>query len=239
MNSTPQVRWDGEGAWLKLADLPYKASEEIADGFIVDASADDRVIGLEILWHESERAGCSLEPALAFGLFCSALAGLSWQYNAYLSNSERRPEVGIYNRLKWMIDATGIDFTVSRDTPTAADSESNLLDLAVLDNAGGPLICAEIKRGEFQRNIVQRYTDLLSETTLPSYPNAIGIGVFIDETGRGYHNRPVEPGVWTDWHNTAVPGGKVWAHNTIIPPSGCNYPWLPKELIDPMFKAQV
>lgn len=138
-----------------------------------------------------------------------------------------------------MIDATGLDFRVSQDTPTAASTDSILLDLAVLDNVGRPLICAEIKRGAFKRDIVQRYTDMLRESTLPSYPDSIGIGVFIDETGYGYRNQPVEPGVWTDWQNTAVPGGKVWAHNTIIPPSGCNYPWLPKQLRDPMVKAQV
>ena len=239
MKSTPRVRWDDEGAWLKLADFPYEASEEIASGFIVDASPDHKVIGLEILWSEAERAGRSEEPILAFGLFCAALAGLGWQYNEYLRNSVRYPAAGIYRRLEWMINATGLDLRVSRETPAAANTGANLLDLAILDNAGQPIICAEIKRGEFQRDIVQRYTDLLSNTTLPSYPHAIGIGVFIDETGHGYRNRPVEPGVWTDWHNTAVPGGKVWAHNTIIRPSGCDYPWLPKELRDPMFKAQI
>ena len=237
MNSIPRVRWDDEGAWIKLADLPYEASEEIASGFIVDASPDHRVVGLEILWSESERVGCSEEPVLAFGLFCAAIAGLSWRYNAYLRSSERHPEVGIYNRLKWMIDATGLDLLVSRETPAAANTGANPLDLAILDSTARPLVCAEIKRGEFQRDLVQRYTDLLSNIALASYPDAIGIGVFIDETGHGYHNRPVEPGVWTDWQNTAVPGGKVWAHNTIIPPSGCDYPWLPKELRDPMFKA--
>lgn len=69
MKSTPRTRWDDEGAWLKLADLPYKASEEIADGFIVDASPDDRVIGLEILWHQSQREGFSEEPVLALVSF--------------------------------------------------------------------------------------------------------------------------------------------------------------------------
>ena len=241
MKSTPRVRWDDEGAWIKLADPPYEASEEIANGFIVDASPDHGVIGLEILWPEAQRAGYSEEPVLAFGLFCAALAGLSWRYNDYLQSSERHrhPEFGMYSRLKWMIDAAGLDLRVSQETPAAANARANLLDLAILDNAGRPLVCAEIKRGEFQRDIVQRYTDLLSNTTLPSYPDAVGIGVFIDETGHGYRNRPVEPGVWTDWHNTAVPGGKVWAHNTIIRPLGRDYPWLPKELRDPMHKARI
>ncbi len=239
MKSTPRVRWDDEGAWIKLADLPYEASEEIADGFIVDASPDHRVIGLEILWSESQRAGYPEEPVLAFGLFCAALAGLSWQYNDYLRNSARHPEVGMYRRLKWMIDATNLDLRVSQETPAGADDGASLLDLAILDKSDRPLICAEIKRGKFQRDIVHDYTALLSRTTLPSYPEAIGIGVFIDETGQGYRNRPVEPGVWTDWHNTDVQGSKVWAHNTILPPLGSNYPWLPKELRDPMFKAQI
>ena len=239
MKSTPRVRWDDEGAWIKLADLPYEASEEIADGFIVDASPDHRVIGLEILWSESQRAGYPEEPVLAFGLFCAALAGLSWQYNDYLCNSARHPEVGMYRRLKWMIDATNLDLRVSQETPSGADDGASLLDLAILDKSDRPLICAEIKRGKFQRDIVHDYTALLSRTTLPSYPEAIGIGVFIDETGQGYRNRPVEPGVWTDWHNTDVQGSKVWAHNTILPPLGSNYPWLPKELRDPMFKAQI
>lgn len=237
MKSTPRVRWDDEGGWLKLADLPYEASEEVANGFIVDSSPDHRVVGLEILWPEAQRVGSSKEPVLAFGLFCSALAGLSWQYNDYLRNSARRPEVGMYRRLEWMIDATNLDLQVSRETPAATDTGASRLDLAILDKAGRPLICAEIKRGEFRRHVVQRYTDLLRSATTLAYPGSIGVGVFIDETGQGYRNAPVEPGVWTDWHNTVVPSGKVWAHNTIIPPTGCNYSWLPKELRDPMFKA--
>ena len=239
MKSPPQVRWDGEGAWIKLADLPYETSEEIANGFIVDSSPDHRVIGLEILWPEAQRAGYSEEPVLAFGLFCAALAGLSWQYNDYLRSPVRHPEVGMYRRLEWMIDATNLDLRVSRETRVAVDTGASLLDLAILDKSDRPLVCAEIKRGEFQKEIVQRYTELLSSTTLPSYPYAIGVGVFIDETGQGYRNKPVEPGVWTDWHNTDIQGGKVWAHNTILPPLGSNYPWLPKELRDPMSKAQI
>jgi hypothetical protein len=238
MRTTSTVRWDDEGAWIKLADVPYEASEEIASGFIVDAGADHRVTGLEILWPETERSGYSEKPVLAFGLFCAALAGLSWQYNDYLGNSTRYPALGIYRRLEWMINATGLDLRVSRETPVAADKRAQRLDLAILDNSGGPLICAEIKRGEFRREFVQRYTDLLTRTTAPVYPGAIGVGVFIDETGKGYRNDPVEPGVWTDWHHTVVPGGKVWSHNTIIPPSGCDYPWLPKELRAPMIKAE-
>ena len=237
MKITPRVRWDDEGAWLKLAGLPYEASEEIASGFIVDASPDHRVTGLEILWSEAERAGCSEEPVLAFGLFCAALAGLSWQYNAYLCNPEWDPVAGIYRRLEWMIDATSLDLRVSRETPVAARNGAHPLDLAILDDSNHPLICAEIKRGEFQRDVVQRYTDLLRDITIPSYPGAIGVGVFIDETGQGNCNPPVDPGVWTDWYETIVPNGKVWAHNTIIPPSGCNYSWLPKKLRDPILRA--
>ncbi len=237
MSTTPKVRWDDEGAWVRLADLPYEASEEIASGFIVDGSPDKRVTGLEILWPATERAETSEQPVLAFGLFCAALAGLSWNYNDYLRNQQLYPAAGIYRRLTWMIDAAGLDMLASRETPIAACHETRRLDLAILDSSGRPLVCAEIKRGEFERPGVQQYTDLLTKTTVPSYPGAIGIGVFIDETGRGYQNEPVVPGVWTDWPDTEFPAGKVWAHNTIIPPTGCNYSWLPKELRDPMFKA--
>lgn len=238
MTSTSRLRWDEEGVSLRFADFPYESSEEIADGFIVDASHDHRVAGLEILWPEAERTGCAPEPVLAFGLLCAALAGLSWQYNNCLRNSVRLPEVGIQRRLEWMIETTGLDLKVSREMPFADRSDARRLDLAILDRGGRPLICAAIKRGEFQRDVVQTYTDLLKNVVIPSYPGVVGVGVFIDETGQGHRHPPVEPGVWTDWYNTAVSGGKVWAHNTIIPPSGCDYSWLPKELRDPMFKAE-
>lgn len=237
MKITPQIQWDDEGTWLTLADLPYEASEEVASGFIVDASPDRRVIGLEILWSEAERAGCSAEPVLAFGIFCAALAGLSWQYDVYTANPEQDAVSDIHQRLAWMIDKTDLDMQVSRDTPVSADNGALRLDLAILDGTGNPLICAEIQRGKFQRDIVQCYTDLLRDTTIPSYPGAIGIGVFIDETGLGWANPPVEPGIWADWYDAVIPGGEVWAHLTIIPPSGCSYPWLPKQLRDPMRKV--
>ncbi len=233
----PAISRDDEGMYLHLADLQYEASEEVASGFIVDASPDHRVTGLEILWSESERAGCSEEPALAFGLFCAALAGLSWQYDTYSNDPEWDAVADICQRLEWMINVTGLDLRVSRETPVAADNGALLLDMAILDGAGSPLICAEIKRGKFQREIVQRYTNLLRDTAIPLYPGAIGIGVFIDETGQGNRNHPVEPGAWVDWYDAVVPVGKVWAHNTIIPPSGCNYSWLPRELRDPILKA--
>ena len=239
VKTKPRIRWDDEGAWLKLADLPYEASEEVADGFIVDASPDRRVTGLEILWPAAERSGYAKEPALAFGLFCAALAGLSWQYNDYLRSpvEMRNPLAGIYSQLKGMIDAIGVEIQVSLETLIPAHSRANLLDLAILDSNGNPLICAAIKRGKFQRGTVQRYTELLKDITASDYPNAIGIGVFIDETGHGNRSLPVEPGVWTDWFEITIHGGTVWAHNTIIPPTGCRYPWLPKELRDPMLKA--
>ena len=239
MKSTPRTRWDDEGVWIKLADLPYEASEEMARGVIVDAGPGHRFTGLEILWSESGHVGHSDMPMLAFGLFCAAIPGINWQYNACLRSSVRHPVVGIRNRLKWMIDATRLDLLVSEETPAAANMGPGPLDLAILDKAGRPLICAKIKRGESQRDLIRRYTYLLSNSKLPSTPDAIGIGVFIDETGLGHHNRPVEPGVCTDWHNTAVFGGKVWAHNMIIPPLGFDYPWLLKELRDPMFKARI
>ena len=40
MNTTPKVRWDDEGAWVRLADLPYEPSEEIASGLMGDGSFD-------------------------------------------------------------------------------------------------------------------------------------------------------------------------------------------------------
>ena len=138
VKTKPRIRWDDEGAWLKLADLPYEASEEVADGFIVDASPDRRVTGLEILWPAAERSGYAKEPALAFGLFCAALAGLSWQYNDYLRSpvEMRNPVAGIYSQLKGMIDAIGVEIQVSLETLIPAHSRANLLDLAILDSNG-------------------------------------------------------------------------------------------------------
>ena len=237
---TSRIRWDEEGACVKFVDLPYESSEEIASGFIVDRSPDHKVAGLEILWPESQRAGSAREPVLAFGLFCAALAGLSWQYGEYLRNpaARRHPADGIYRRLQWMVSASGLNLGLSRDTSSVAYGAGHPLDLAILDDAGNPLICAEIKRGRFEREVVQRYTHLLRSSTIPAYSGAIGVGIFIDDTGQGDHNDPVEPGVWTCWHNTRVHGSKVWAHNTIIPPSGCDYQWLPRELRDPVVKGQ-
>lgn len=234
---TPLVKWDDEGAWLKFANLPYEASEEIASGFIVDASVDKRVIGLEILWPEARRAGCPAAPALACGIFCAALAGLSWQYDACAAHPKRNIVADIRRRLDGMIDAAGLDLQTRQDLTVGDTNQALRLDLAILDNAGVPLLCAEIRRGQFQRDIVQRDNDLLRNAALPAYPAAVGIGVFIDETGLGYRNHPVEPGVWSDWQDAVIPGGKVWAHLSIIPPAGRNYNWLPEELRDPMWQA--
>lgn len=239
MKMQPRFKWGEEGVSIKLADLPYQASEEIASGFIVDSAPDNRVIGLEILWPEAERAGCASEPVLAFGLFCAALAGVSWQYNDHLRGTRPNPVAGIHSRLAWMINAAGVKLNVQPGLPDSHYAGTNGSNLVILDVADNPLIVAVIKRGQYDRNAVRGYTDLLQKTIALTYPYAIGIGVFIDETGHGYRNEPVEPGVWTDWHTTAVLNGQVWVHNTIIPPSGCDYPWLPKQLRDPMFKANI
>ena len=58
-----RVRVDhgADAVYLNLTDRPIEASEEVADGIVVDYDAEGRIIGVEIL-EASKRTGDS--PAL-------------------------------------------------------------------------------------------------------------------------------------------------------------------------------
>ena len=76
----PVIRRHPEAMYVRFADLPYEVSLEVASNFVVDFSPDNDVVGLEILWPDTDRAGS--EPRLA-GLWdvCvrGRVAGLSLQ----------------------------------------------------------------------------------------------------------------------------------------------------------------
>lgn len=219
-----------EAMYVPFAGPPYEVGEEFADNFVADYSPDDRVIGLEILWPDSYRAGS--EPALlAFGIFGAALAGLGWRYAADVLVAEADAASILRQRIDGLLAQSGLNLRVSDAVPVnVTDDRQVWLDLAILGAGGAPLLCAEVKRHPFDPVKVQEHADLLGKKALPAFPGAIGVCVFIDETGKRRHRTPpVAPGRWVDWPEAKLPGGgHVWAHIAIIPPHDRNYPWLPK-----------
>ncbi|MCY4415714.1 MAG: hypothetical protein OXE87_05320 [Chloroflexi bacterium] len=225
-----RITRDDEGINLRFADYDhYETSGDFAYDFIVDYTPEDRAIGLEILWNAQERNGLAEGPVLAFGIFGSALAEMGWRYNSDVVDAGRKAVAALHHRIKTMIDSVGADLRVSSDTPVAVRGGTRIFDLIVSDPVGKPLVCAEVKQGSFQRQAVEQlayYLKNLADTT------AIGVCVFIDETGEAHHNPPVEPGRWIDWPQATLPSGRpIWAHVMIIPPAGCEYPWLPKSFL--------
>ena len=215
--------------YLRFADLPHGTAEEFADNFVADFSADDRVIGLEIDWSDSYRSGSEPE-LLAFGVFGAALSEIGWRYNADVLGRESRVLPILRRHLERLIKQGRLDFRVEQEVPLSFHSVRTRLDLAICDAGGNVLLCAEVKRHPFDPVKVQEHADLLCQKALPAFPGAIGVCVFIDETGKRRHRTPpVAPGRWVDWPAAKLPGGgHVWAHIAIIPPHDRSYPWLPK-----------
>lgn len=232
------IRRHQEAMYVAFAGPPHEVSEEFADNFIADYSLDDNVIGLEILWPDTYRSG-SEQHLLAFGIFGVALAGLSWRYDAQIAATEGDVVSALHKTIKWMIGQSGLDLLACRETPENTDTAVPRPDLTITDGAGHPLLCAVVKRVPFARKAVQHCTDVLRNDTLESFRGAIGVCVFIDETGHGHRNPPVEPGCWIDWPKATLSGGDhVWAHISVIPPVGSVYPWLPKGFLPARFNPQ-
>lgn len=215
--------------YLRFADLPFGTAEEFADNFVADFSADDRVIGLEIDWPDSYRSG-SEPQLLAFGVFGAALSEIGWRYNADVVNSEARVVSILHRHVERLIGQGGLDFRVEQGMLCDVHNDKAQLDLAICDAGGNALLCAEVKRHPFDPVKVQDRADLLRKKALPAFPGAIGVCVFIDETGKRRHRTPpVAPGRWIDWPEAKLPGGgHVWAHIAVIPPHDRSYPWLRK-----------
>lgn len=218
-----------EAMYVPFAGPPYEVSDEFADNFVADSGPDGRVIGLEILWPDSYRAGS--EPALlAFGIFGAALAGISWRYASDVLAVDNPVAAILRQRIGELIAQSRLDLSISGAIPVgASDNGKMLLDFAVLGSDGTSLLCAAVKRRPFDRETVQHYTDWLRKRALPAFHGAIGVCVFIDETGESRHRTlPVAPGRWIDWPKAKLPGGgHVWAHIAVIPPHDRVYPWLP------------
>ena len=231
-----RITRDDEGINLYFTDYAnrYEVSGEFAYDFIVDYDRADNAIGLEILWNESNRAGMDEEPLLAFGIFGTALAGLSWRYEVEIADGGRAIDDALSQRLEEIIATLGLGLRVSRGQPDA------LFDLAILNAANNLLIAVDLKTGNFRQDRVQQYIRTLEETVIPAHPGAIGICAFIDLTGQRRHNPPVKPGCWIDWPKAKLPGGgHVWAHIAIIPPVDREYPWLPKAFLPSRYEVEV
>ena len=231
-----RITRDDEGINLYFTDYGnrYEVSEEIAYDFIVDYDRDDYVIGLEILWNESKRAGMAEGPVLAFGILGAALAELSWRYQADIADTGRAVEDALCQRLEKIVAALGLGFRVYRGQPDA------LFDLAILDAGDNLLVAVDLKMGIFRQDKAQQHIKILKETVVPTHPGAIGVCVFIDLARQGRPCPPVKPGRWVDWSQGKLSGGgRVWAHIAIIPPAGCEYPWLPKGFLPSRYEAKV
>ena len=233
------IRRHEEAMYVPLAGPPYEVSGEFADNFVADYRPDGNVMGLEILWPDSYRAGS--EPSLlAFGIFGAALDGLGWRYNADVNDSDGDVVVSLRKKLETLLNQSSLDLRLSNETPHCHHNGCGKLDLAILDPTGKLLLCADIKRGDFQPEKVAAPIRLLQKTVIPAYPGAVGVCVFVDETGRGHRSPPVEPGRWIDWPEAKLPGrGHVWTHIAVIPPVDCEYPWLPKSFLPSRYEVEV
>lgn len=229
-----RITHDDEGINLYFADYTdYETSGDFAYDFIVDYDRDDNAIGLEILWNERERAGMVEEPLLAFGMFGTALAGLRWRYQADVVDTGLSVIDVLRRRLEEMIAALSLDLQVSVGQLDAP------FDLSIQDAAGNLLIAVDLKLGKFHQDSAQQYIRTLKGTVIPAHSGAIGICVFIDLTGQDHRDPPVKPGRWIDWPEANLPGGgHVWAHIAIIPPVGCEYPWLPKTFLPSRYEVE-
>ncbi len=219
----PKISREPEAMMLYFADLPPEGSLEIADNFVVDFSPDDDITGLEILWDDAYRAGSEPE-LLAFGIFGSALVSLAYHY---AKHAGQKPRDVVRNKAADYIAATDLPLHVTASEPAG---------LTIVDASGNPLLCADIRygpRGIIQPDMAPQLSagiDRLSQST-PHSPGAVGVAVFIDETGALRRQPPVAPGVWLDWPGARLLGGPSRAHVAIIPPHQRKYPWLPKDFL--------
>ena len=224
-----------EAMYARFTDLPYEASLEIADNFVVDFSPDNDITGLEILWDDKYRAGS--EPVLlAFGIFSAAVVWVGYHYAKHPGTESRW---AVLRKVKQFVQATELPLQIVATGSTG---------LTVTDAAGRALLCADVqyhprrilksanapKSKELSTTTASPLAEIRStidhfhQATLPANSDAVGVTVFIDETGDLRHLEPVVPGRWITWPEMT---NHVWAHIAVIPPVGCAYPWLPDGFI--------
>ena len=234
------VKRNDVGMCVQFARAPIPASLEFANGFTVDFSPDDDVIGLEFLYPDGWHIGCEPEM-LAFGVFGSALVWLGYNYAKH-SGPEMR--WAVLRKAKRFIAAADLGMQVAASGRTG---------LTIKDAGGNVLLCADFRyhpRRIFKRAKYATSTDdpvlpargmaeiratiqHLTQTVLPANPRAIGVAVAVDEFPYLRYESPVSPGRWIDWPKARSPKVcHVWAHIAIIPPHNGTYPWLPQHFLD-------
>ena len=231
VKTMPEIKRHPEAMYVRFADLPYEVSLEVASNFVVDFSPDYDIVGLEILWPDTDRAGS--EPALlAFGMFASAVV-----WRAYHDKEHAGPKI------LWAVLRKVKNFIAAADLPMQASYSGNT-KLTINDQGGKALLCADLqyypkrilksaKRQERKSppkpiGKIRSAIDNLADVTLPNNPDAIGLAVCIDAFGAVPHGEPVSPGKWITWPKSAK---YVRTHIAVIPPHGCSYPWLPEGFI--------
>jgi hypothetical protein len=243
--SLPKVSRHDEAMYVRFADFPYGMSLEIADNFVVDLSPAHDIIGLEILWDETDRADSEF-PMLAFGILAAAMFWSRHHYNEIfrceevIKDSQQHIAPAVRIQTQKFIDAAGL--------PMRVVSERRA-DLNILDYDGKALLCADFRYP--WRRLARRtasgdhgwtpaiVNDLIHASLykmqtqlLPTLPGAVGLSVFIDETGELHRDVTEGLGSWIEWPEaTPNNGGNVWAHIAIIPPADHEYPWLPKTFL--------
>ena len=207
---------------LQFSDLKYDSSLEIAGNFMVDFTLDNEVTGLEIDWDDKDREGC--EPAIvAFGLVGTALYWLAYNYNEQAKN---KPHEVIQRKVNDFIASIGLPLQVIVTGPRS--------ELSIVDETGNLLLAVDILSGNSPIRSVfeRRYSfgiDWLKVGKLQDAPDAIGIAVYIDNTGTLQQKPAIAPGGWMEWGPLA--GCPIWAHVAIIPPKDNKYSWLPTSFI--------
>ena len=228
----PYVRRHPEAMYVRFADLPYEVSLEVADNFIVDFSPDNDIVGLEVLWDDTDRSGS--EPALlAYGVFAAALVWLGLRHNKYSAAYLRQT---LLRKIERFISAVELPLQV------VSSGDSGLI---VSEQSGGALLCADLQhyRGSIlwaadgsqrepsalseqlhiERERLRSSIDQLSQTIQSECPGAIGVGAFVDPYGLLRHREAISPGRWVTWPDAP---SNSWVHIAIIPPHDRVYPWL-------------
>ena len=226
----PKISRHQEAMYVRFADLPYEVSLEVASNFVVDFSPDDDIVGLEILWEDTDRDGS--EPALlAFGMFASAIVWRGYHHKGYNGH-----------KMRWAVLRKVKEFISAADLPMQAGYSGNS-GLTIRDGYGKLLLHADLqfypqhmlksKNYQYHKSSavlldaeiekIRSAIGNLAETILPDNPGAVGVAVFVDEIGLLSHCEPLAPGKWVTWPEAAE---YVRTHIAVIPPQDCTYPWL-------------
>ena len=231
MKTLPEIRRHPEAMYVRFADLPYEVSLEVASNFVVDFSPDNDIVGLEILWPDTDRA--SSEPALlAFGMFAAAVVWQGYHHKAHTGPN-----------IRWAVLRKVKKFIAAADLPMQAGYSGNTR-LTIRDEYGKSLLCADLqyypkrmlkpvklgKRPSSPRPVrkIRTAIDNLADVTLPDNPDAVGVAVFVNTFGVVPFGESVSPGKWIAWPEA---DNLARTHIAVIPPYGCVYPWLPDGFI--------